>query len=118
MTLEQVADLNNLPPPTPERIKKSRELVKLSQRQAAASIGQTKRSWQHYEWGKRTMSAARFMKFLVATSHLREKKHTTQDLASLELKAVLNSPEHKAWVESRRAQSNAFFAVASPPIDD
>lgn len=44
--------------PTPQQIKQARTDAGLTQQQAADLVRVTKRAWQYYEAGQRTMSAA------------------------------------------------------------
>lgn len=49
--------------PTPETIRKAREWAGLTQEQAAALIGYSRRSWQSWEGGQRTMRAVTLAAF-------------------------------------------------------
>jgi len=56
--------------PTPEQIKQARKDASLTQSQAAALLGMTRRTWQHWELGDRQMSEPLWAIFKIRSTAL------------------------------------------------
>lgn len=59
------------PAPAPKAIAAERELARLTQREAAAVIYRSWRTWQDWELGRASMDPALWELWLIKTSHLR-----------------------------------------------